>query len=161
MIKKRHRLPILFSLLAIAVLAGLGKYIYELSKIDPEKVIRVSVQGYDIVSFFQPSGPQKGDYRITHHWNKTDWHFVNEANRDSFKVNPAKYNPQFGGNCAFSTSIGKEQEGFHKYYEIRDGLLYFNSNPVSHFLWKQFPSRLEKARYEWNEMLRKKGEKVK
>jgi hypothetical protein len=62
------------------------------------------------------------------------------------------YTPQYGGNCAFTTSLGREQGGLAKYWQLRNGKLYLNANIISHLLWKSFPGRLAKADREWKRM---------
>ena len=43
----------------------------------------------------------KGNENLGYHWNETTWLFSSKANLDSFKLNPQKYAPQFGGYCAY------------------------------------------------------------
>ncbi len=119
----------------------------------------VAILGYDPVSFFVEGEPVIGVDDYTYDWNKTTWHFSSDKNKQLFVKNPAAYAPQFGGNCSYSTSLGKEQQGLPKYWQIREGKLYFNSNMVSHFFWKTFSGRLPLAHVEWEKLIKAKEAK--
>ena len=60
-----------------------------------------AIHGYDPVAYFREHQPVKGDSRYTTTWNAATWYFSNQENLDSFKVNPVKYAPQYGGYCAY------------------------------------------------------------
>jgi len=66
----------------------------------------LAVKGYDPVAYFTENKAVKG---------KKDWavsdqgvlyYFSSSANKEEFKKNPAKYEPQYGGWCAYA--MGKE-----------------------------------------------------
>ena len=50
--------------------------------------------------------PEKGDPAITAVRDGLTWQFASEAHRDAFLADPAKYQPAYGGYCAFGTSPG-------------------------------------------------------
>jgi hypothetical protein len=110
---------------------------------------KIAIQGYDTVAFFRKGKPVKGKRHITYNWNRLIWRFCSMENRDLFIADPARYAPQYGGNCAFTTSLGKAQRGLAKYWQIRDSKLYLNSNLVSQFLWKRWPNRIKVADKHW------------
>ena len=62
----------------------------------------VALQGYDPVSYFEGSTPQKGDFMHAVHWNGTTWLFANDERAKRFKASPTKYAPQFDGYCALA-----------------------------------------------------------
>ena len=59
-------------------------------------------------------------------------------------------NPQYNGQCAFATSLGKDAEGLKKHSLVQDGKLYLFSNPVAKFLWKIIPNSKKKADLKWS-----------
>jgi YHS domain-containing protein len=95
-----------------------------------------AIHGFDPVSYFTESQPQKGNVEITFDFNNAIWHFVSASNRELFKTNPEKYIPQFGGYCAFGMSRGYKAETQPEAWTMVDGKLYLNYN--------------KKVREEWN-----------
>jgi len=65
--------------------------------------------------------------------------FVNEENLNSFKKNPEKFIPQYGGWCAYAVSLKNKSVSINpKTYEIRNTKLYlfYNKNFVNtHKKW--------------------------
>jgi YHS domain-containing protein len=95
----------------------------------------VALQGYDPVSFFEGSTPQKGDFMHAVHWNGTTWLFANDERAKRFKENPAKYVPQFDGYCAFAASRGYKAPGEALTGVVVEGKLYLNFNNQAKKLW--------------------------
>ena len=84
--------------------------------------------GYDVVSYFSNKAI-KGQKKITTMYNGVSFLFSSKKNLSTFKENPKKYIPQYGGYCAYA--IGKTAERVSinpKTYEIRDGKLYLFYN---------------------------------
>ena len=125
-----------------------------------EKENKVAIHGYDPVAYFKQGKAVKGNQKINWDWNKVNWWFSKSRHRELFMQNPAAFAPQFGGNCAFSTSMGREQEGLAKYWIIMDGKLYLNANPISHFLWKYMDNRDIKANKEWKRLNEEKAKRL-
>lgn len=110
-------------------------------------------QGYDPVAYFpegDPKGkgkPTKGSKKITHTYNGVTYRFSSSANRDLFKKDPAKYEPAYGGWCAYAASHEGYTEPSPKNFKIQNGrLLLFYKDLFSntHTLWeKEGPSQLE------------------
>lgn len=63
-----------------------------------------AVGGYDVVSYFNDGGPQKGKSSISYTYKKAKWYFVSEANKALFVENPSNYAPQYGGYCAWAVA---------------------------------------------------------
>ena len=60
----------------------------------------VAILGYDPVAYFTDSAAVKGSEQFSYDWLGTPWHFASKMHQESFKSDPAKYAPQFGGYCA-------------------------------------------------------------
>src|ERR1700761_5651170 len=61
----------------------------------------VAIQGYDPVAFFTDNKPVKGDPKILAKRDGAIYYFASPDHRDLFLKNPAKYEPVFGGYCAY------------------------------------------------------------
>ena len=87
----------------------------------------VILSGYDTVSYFKNEAPVQGNSGISSVYNGAIYHFASKENRDMFKANPAKYAPQYGGFCAFGTTISKKIPIDPTKYEVIDGKLFVQS----------------------------------
>lgn len=100
----------------------------------------LAIQGFDPVSYFQGK-PAKGskDHAVSH--QGTIYYFASVANAEIFKKNPAAYEPQYGGWCAYAMgSKGEKVSIDPKTYKITDGKLFLFYN-------RFFNNTLE----DWNE----------
>ena len=60
--------------------------------------------GYDLVSYFQGSGPVIGKQNYTTRYDGLTLLFANMSNLQEFKRDPKKYMPAYGGYCATAVS---------------------------------------------------------
>jgi|GEM_PF-6346359 len=67
--------------------------------------IALALDGFDPVSFFQ-ANPQEGLENITEDFGGIVYRFANEENRAEFLTNPEKYEPTYGGYCAWAMRNG-------------------------------------------------------
>lgn len=85
-------------------------------------------EGYDVTAYFNNKAV-KGDnaYILIH--NDVKYKFINQSNLDTFKNNPEKFIPQYGGYCAYAIGANGEKVDIDpKTFEIRDGKLYLFYN---------------------------------
>lgn len=88
----------------------------------------IALSGYDPVSYFQKK-PTKGSkvYTFTH--EGITYQFSSAANAETFKKNPAGYEPQYGGWCAYAMGAnGEKVEIDPETYKIANGKLYLFYN---------------------------------
>jgi YHS domain-containing protein len=110
----------------------------------------VALQGYDPVSYFDGSAPQKGDFTHAVHWNGATWLFTNDEHANRFKQNPAKYAPQFDGYCAFAASKGYKAPGEALTGVVVDDKLYLNFNDQAKKMWSEdVPGNIKKGEANW------------
>jgi len=84
----------------------------------------LALGGFDPVAYFQ-SGPRKGSSKITYAHQGVTYRFANMANRDAFKAEPGKYEPMYGGWCAWAMyDGGGRTEADPENYKLIDGALY-------------------------------------
>ena len=95
----------------------------------------VILSGYDTVAYFTMSKPIKGDSSISAVHDGAIYHFSSEANRDTFKADPAKYAPQYGGFCAYGAAIGAKFPIDPEVFAVVDGKLYVNNSADVSGLW--------------------------
>ena len=88
----------------------------------------VAIKEFDPVSYFK-GGPLKGSSSITYKHKGIEYFFANEANREEFKNSPYKYEPAYGGWCAYTMAINGQRAKMNPTtYKIVDGKLYLFSN---------------------------------
>jgi YHS domain-containing protein len=104
-------------LLLVLPLAGATK---QLVNIDQDGV---GLQGYDPVAFFTENRPVKGSPEFTSIFKGVTYHFASAENRNTFNKTPAKYEPQFGGFCAYGVSRGKKVSIKIEAFQIVNGRL--------------------------------------
>lgn len=110
----------------------------------------VAIKGYDPVAYFSDGVAAAGSKQVSYVWAGTEWHFTNEKNRDTFKSNPEKYAPQFGGYCAYGASRNYKAPTDPLAFTIVDEKLYLNYNPKVKEIWmKDTKAYIEKAEMNW------------
>ena len=84
----------------------------------------LALRGYDPVSYFQASGALKGDKSITAEYKGVHYRFSSEANQRTFLKNPAQYEPEYGGWCAWAMLEGDRTKPNPESYKIVGGKVY-------------------------------------
>ena len=88
----------------------------------------IAIEGYDPVSFFS-NKPEEGDEDITYTNKGITYYFANTANLARFKSSPDKYEPAYGGWCAFAMGdTGEKVKVDPETFKIIDGKLYLFYN---------------------------------
>lgn len=88
----------------------------------------VAMREFDPVSYFQGK-PLKGDSKFSAEHKGIVYYFASEANRDEFKKTPGKYEPAYGGWCAYSVAMNGERVKIQPTsYKIIDGKLHLFYN---------------------------------
>jgi YHS domain-containing protein len=68
----------------------------------------VALKEFDPVSYFQGK-PAKGTSKFEYNHEGIFYYFASEANREEFKKNPEKYEPMYGGWCAYTLATSGER----------------------------------------------------
>ena len=109
-----------------------------------------AIRGFDPVAYFTEGKPVQGKEELTYTWNNGNWYFSSRQNLDSFKTNPEKFAPQYGGYCAYGLSNGYKAPTSPDAWTIENGKLYLNYNIKVRELWdKERKERIEKADKNW------------
>lgn len=109
-----------------------------------------AIHGYDPVAYFKQGRAVKGDTAISFSWNQAVWYFSSLENRDSFRVDPLRFAPQYGGYCAYGMAGGHKAPTDPEAFSILNGKLYLNYNKNVQALWKKKPEEfIETANRNW------------
>jgi YHS domain-containing protein len=89
----------------------------------------LAIQGYDPVAYFKTNKAVKGkkEFALVH--EGITYHFTSKENKDEFQKAPQKYEPQYGGWCAYAMgSSGEKVEINPETFKIIEGKLYLFYN---------------------------------
>ena len=118
----------------------------------------LGIQGYDPVAFFTDSKPVKGKPEFQLRRNGALYYFASKEHRDLFKADPAKYEPAFGGFCAYGVSRNKLVEIDVDAFQIVNGrLLLQYSKGIRTDFNKDTKGNLAKADGNWPGLVENKG----
>jgi YHS domain-containing protein len=86
----------------------------------------LALEGHDPVAYFPEGGgkPLKGDAKFSATHKGVTYHFATEANRQLFLKDPAKFEPQYGGWCAYAIPGKEKVEVDPESFVVREGKLY-------------------------------------
>lgn len=68
----------------------------------------IAIKGYDPVAYFTQNKAVKGNSGLSVFYLGATYNFSSVANKETFKASPAKYEPEYGGWCAYA--MGKNGE---------------------------------------------------
>ena len=110
----------------------------------------IAVSGYDVVAYFMEARPVKGIATNSVMYKGANWIFSSKENAELFKANPGKYEPEYGGYCAFGCSRGYKAKTSPDAWTIVDGKLYLNYNTDVRDTWnKDQQEYIKKADANW------------
>ncbi len=88
-----------------------------------------AIQGYDPVAYFTAGKAIKGKSAVAARFKGITYYFSSEENRKAFLADPARYEPQYGGWCAYAMgSSGEKVEIDPDTFKILNGKLYLFYN---------------------------------
>jgi len=89
----------------------------------------IAIKGYDPVSYFTLNKGVKGKKDISFSSQGIIYYFVTEGNRELFQTYPVKYEPQYGGWCAYAMGHdGSKVEVDPETFKIIQGKLFLFYN---------------------------------
>jgi YHS domain-containing protein len=118
----------------------------------------IGINGYDPVAYFTDTKAVKGNPAISSSADGVIYYFASPEHKASFDANPAKYEPQFGGYCAYGLSRNSLVEIDPTAFQIVNGrlLLQYSKGILEKFN-KDAVANLQKADQNWPLLVEKKG----
>jgi YHS domain-containing protein len=98
----------------------------------------LALKGFDPVAYFPEGGgvAKLGDAKFTVAQNGVTYRFSSQANLDDFKKDPARYEPAFGGWCAWALGAAdKTVESDPKAFSVENDRLYVFFNAEKRDEW--------------------------
>jgi len=141
--------------LVLAATAGLAHAQKRLANTDKQGL---GLKGHDPVGFFTDGRPVLGraQYESTH--NGVRYRFATAENKQLFDADPAKYEPQFGGFCAYGMSRGYAVDIELDAFQIVNGRLLMQYNKDVRDKFNENPQEnLKKADANWPKVVDKEG----
>lgn len=121
----------------------------------------LAARGYDVVAYFAAGEAVIGSDKFAVAADGATYRFASQANLDAFKANPAKYEPAYGGFCAYGTTLGKKLDGDPRLWRVVDGKLYFNVNEDILAKWDEdTKGNISKADQQWPKIRTVPAEKL-
>ncbi len=117
----------------------------------------VALQGYDPVAFFTDGKPVLGQAAFHSAYHDATYRFASAEHQAIFEKNPEKYEPQFGGYCAYGVSQGHTAPIKIEAFQIVNGrLLMQYDSEVKDLFNKDARGNLEAADQKWPDLTDKK-----
>jgi YHS domain-containing protein len=118
----------------------------------------VALKGYDPVAYFTDNKPVKGNPQFQAAYNEGTYYFSSAENKKLFEADPKKYEPQFGGFCAYATSKGYTAKIEPDAFQVLNGRLLLQYDTDVRDLFNKDPQgNLKKADQNWPGIVEKKG----
>ena len=88
----------------------------------------LAIQGYDPINYFLGS-PKMGSSSYSYKHNGVIYKFVSSKNLELFKTSPSKFEPMYGGWCAYAMgATGEKVEIDPETFKVIDGKLFLFYN---------------------------------
>jgi len=119
----------------------------------------LALQGYDPVAFFTAGRPIEGTAQWQAVFRGATYRFSNAEHKALFEKDPQKYEPAFGGYCAYGVSQGGLFPIDVTTFQVLHGRLVLNKNPKVRELFDQDrEGRFRMAEEKWPGLVAKKGQ---
>ncbi|NBA86038.1 YHS domain-containing protein [Emticicia sp. CRIBPO] len=85
----------------------------------------VAIQGFDPVAYFTLQKAVEGNKKFATNFEGVTYYFASASNKELFLKDPKKYEPQYGGWCAYAMgATGEKVEIDPETFKILNGKLY-------------------------------------
>jgi len=89
----------------------------------------VAIQGYDPVAYFKQNKAIEGTKELAISFEGVTYYFASADDKEEFKKDPVKYEPEYGGWCAYAMGAkGSKVEVDPETFKILNGRLYLFYN---------------------------------
>jgi YHS domain-containing protein len=142
--------------LVIIVALGAASYAFNPFAAKAEGVVNtlgtngVAIKGYDPVAYFTEGAPREGKPEHTVEYKGAKWQFASAENKAQFEQDPEKYEPAYGGYCAYGVSRNYLVKIEPDAWSIRNGKLYLNYDQNVQKSWSEDPDGyIKQANEKW------------
>lgn len=129
---------------------------YRRPKVDPfsKNADSVALNGYDVLAYLERT-PQKGDKQFSFEYGGVTWWFASEDHLRTFRAEPARFVPEYGGFCAYSVGKGHASTADPKVFVANRGKLYLFYDPAAKTVWEQEQgASIARAEHYWPKLHR-------
>ncbi|HEX2683458.1 MAG TPA: YHS domain-containing (seleno)protein [Ferruginibacter sp.] len=117
------------ALLGLVNLAVFAQEAVELRKKHMNLSDGIAIKGYDPVAYFTQNKAVKGNKEYSVYHQGATYYFSSVENKEIFKANPFKYEPEYGGWCAYAMGNSGEKVSIDPAtFKIMNGKLYLFYN---------------------------------
>ena len=90
---------------------------------------QLAINGYDVVAYFTQGKAVEGKASLAVSYEGVNYHFSSLQNKETFLSQPLKYEPQYGGWCAYAMGATGEKVAVNpETFKILDGKLFLFYN---------------------------------
>lgn len=113
----------------------------------------IAIKGYDPVAYFTEGRPVLGDPAISASFDGAIWQFTTPEHRRVFLEHPTRYEPEYGGFCAYGAAKGYKTDIDPAAFSIIGGRLYLNANLDIRTVWRsELLTSIAEADRNWAEV---------
>ena len=125
----------------------------EASGIEPIYAVRLAIDGYDVVAYFNQGEARRGSPEFEHEWQGAKWFFSSPENKTAFVGTPEQFVPQYGGYCAYAVARGNTARIDPKAWKVVEGKLYLNFSADIKKRWeRKMKQYIEQADKNWPDL---------
>lgn len=118
----------------------------------------VAAGGHDPVAYVSEGKAVKGSAAIEAVYNGAKYHFASKENKDAFEREPRRYEPAFGGFCAWAVTLEKVVPTDGTVFEVVDGRLLLQRTEDAKRKFDVAPAEnLARAEDNWPKLASEKG----
>lgn len=119
----------------------------------------LAIQGYDPVAYFTENKALEGNKSISSTHNGATYYFANIKHKTLFDNDPSKYEPAYGGYCAYAMAFGDKVKIDPETFKIKHNRLFlfynFRFNNTLKDWNKDEANLFRKAESEWEKIISK------
>lgn len=114
-----------FASLALATAGAVSAHAQEIRNVAEYNLeAGVGLKGFDPVSYFA-EGDKRAVGSDSLNYRGVTYNFLSSLNKDKFELNPEKYEPTYGGWCAFAMASGSQVDIDPAIYTINGNRIHF------------------------------------
>ena len=119
----------------------------------------IAIDGYDPVAYFKNNKAKEGSKNFAVYYLGVTYYFSTAENKEEFKKNPSKYEPEYGGWCAYAMGAKGEKVSVDpETFKIINGKLYLFYNRAFNNTLKSWnkdePNLKANADISWNKIFK-------